>query len=101
MTVVMSTEKQIELWRKELLEYQMQMKNFRNMNIRQIFPILSAYSARASEIRMRVVRSPESRAQSFRTQEVDHFLESVQTQFKIWSRQQALMTTEWEISQKD
>ena len=98
--VAMSTEGQLETWRQEILGYLEQMKNFRQMNVGEILRKLGAYSARASEIRMRVVRSPDKRAQSFRTQEIDPFLTEVDRQHKVWSRVASLMQTEWESSQR-
>jgi hypothetical protein len=90
----------ISSWRKEILGYLEEMKKFRNVGVREILCTLSAYSSRASEIRMRIVKSSDRRAQSFRTQEVDPFLAEIDRQFKIWSRVASLMQTEWEITQR-
>ena len=100
MQVNMTMDGQIESWRKEISGYLEEMRGFQNINVDTILRKLSGFSARASQIRMTIVRTPDKRAQTFRTQEVDYFLSEVDRQFKVWSRVASLMQTEWEISQR-
>lgn len=88
----------IESWREELGGYLKLIPTFQRLPIHEILKMLSAWSGRAYYIRSKVVRSTASSAQTFRTQEVDQFIQAVDTQFKIWSRAQSGMKDEWEMS---
>jgi hypothetical protein len=60
---------------------------------------LSSFSARMSEIRSQIIRSAGGKAEeSFRTKEVDPFLNECQFQFKIWSRLITYAQFDWETS---
>lgn len=61
------------------------------------FQRLSAYSARASEIRSQLFRIESRKSQSFRTQQIDPFLEELDRQFKIHSRLQAIREMEFKM----
>lgn len=101
MTAIMSMDQQIASWREEILGYLEDMKQFHaGTDIKGTLRRLSALSARCTEIRMRIVRSPDKRAQTFRTQEIDYFLAEIDRQYKIWSRVGALMESEWEYSMR-
>lgn len=89
---------QIDQWKDELIVYFQVMKDFRNMDAEEIFLSLSAFSARASEMRSMLVRDTSKRSQSFRTQEVDPFIEECDRQFKFHSRAQAIREMEVRIA---
>ena len=88
----------LEGWRKEILTYLEEMCSFASMDTLDILKLLSSYSARASFIRNRVVRSGSKSAETFRLKELDPFLTEVDRQFKVWSRIASIMANEWEIS---
>lgn len=85
-------------WRVELDDYYETMRKFQAIEINDIFMALSAFSARASEIRSLLVRDQSRAANGFRTQEIDPFLAEVDRQFKVWSRIQAINELEVRLS---
>jgi len=88
----------IAAWRKELDEFFRIMKSFSRETADTIFMSLAAFSARASEIRGLLIRSDNRQYTAFRTKEIDPFIEEVDRQFKLWSRQLSFMQMEWEAS---
>lgn len=82
----------------ELDGYYALMREFSGADMTEILMGLAAFSARASEIRTVLVREENRRAQSFRTKELDPFLEEVDRQFKVWSRLQAVRDMEFRAS---
>jgi hypothetical protein len=86
-------------WRAELDEFYDIMNGFGD-DEDGIFRSLSAMSARASQIRSRVVRKENRQLQVFRTQEIDPFLKECDRQFKIWSREHSVSQFEWETTNK-
>lgn len=88
----------IKFWRDEITEYFTEMSKFSSFELGDILIKLSSYSARVSAIRNEVVRSAKRDATAFRTQEIDPFLTECDRQFKIWSRYQAVVQYEWEMS---
>lgn len=88
----------IDVWRTELDDYYGEMQGFGNMDPVEVFLRLSAYSARASEIRSQIVRSENRRHLSFRTQEIDPFIDECDRQFKLHSRIQATREMEFKMS---
>jgi hypothetical protein len=89
--------KAIETWRKELGANLEEMQKFETMGLENILRRISAYSARATYIRSKLVRSKNPEANSFRTQEVDYFLTEVDRQFKVWSRFAAVLEMEMKL----
>lgn len=87
---------QIQEWRKELDSYYAQMKDFVIADPAEIFTRIAGMTARASEIRSRIVRSESRILQNFRTKELDPFIVECDRQFKIWSRAFTVYQTEAE-----
>lgn len=74
------------------------MRDFDASDIVDIFIRLAAFSARASELRTRIVRVDNRRLNAFRTRELDPFLDEVDRQFKVWSRIQAVHQMEVDLT---
>lgn len=74
------------VWRDELDGYYKRMHGFPELDPSEIFRELAAFSARASELRSYCVRMSSRMANTFRTQEIDFFLQEVDRQFRSWSR---------------
>lgn len=89
---------QLESWRAELDVYYEEMQKFEGMDPVEVFLRLSAFSARFSEIRSRVVRTENRRFISFRTQEIEPFLDECDRQFRIHSRIQSTRDLEFRLS---
>lgn len=88
-------------WQPEILGFIEEMKTWeQGGECRAILRRISGMSARAFEIRIRLVRRHERWAQSFRTQEVDPFLEHCKFQEKIWSRVFETMKSDYEIMRR-
>lgn len=88
----------LESLRDELDDYFAIMQKFESMDPTEVMFALSAMSARASEMRFHVVRQDNRMANSFRTKEVEPFLEECERQFKIHSRIATLRALEWDMS---
>jgi len=81
-------------FREEILDYYKEMRRFNDMDGTEVFQSLSAFSARASEIREYLTHFDTKRNQSFRIKAVDPFLDECDRQFKIHSRIQAVRDME-------
>lgn len=88
----------VEDWRAELSAYLSEMQKFEGMDPTEVFFRLSAFSARAAEIRFSITASESRRMTAFRTQAVDPFIEECDRQFRIHSRIQAIREMEFRIS---
>lgn len=88
----------LDSWRQELGGYFAEMQEFQNMAPDDVFLRLSAFSARASEIRYEITQTDNRRHQSFRTQGIDPFLEECDRQFRIHSRIQSVRDMEFKLS---
>lgn len=89
----------IATWRKELLNYLVDMATFKdNSGHVDVLSQISAMSARASYMRELVVVVPTNECKRFRLDEVDPFLKEVDRQFKTWSRIIAVVSQEWHNS---
>jgi hypothetical protein len=86
----------VDSWRAELDEGYTTMRKFGSMDITDVLLCLSAFSARAAEMRAQCNRVENRKAAAFRTREVDPFLEEVDRQFRIHSRLQAVRQMEWD-----
>lgn len=85
----------VDVLRKELDGYYQEMQEFSDPGT--IFLKLAAWTARAYEVRSRLIRSENRRVQTFRTRELDPFLECVDRQFKIYSRMVSLQKQEFDM----
>lgn len=92
------TSSNLDEWRAELGAYFAEMQKFEGMPPEEVFLRLSAFSARASEIRFQITQNESRRYQSFRTQGVDPFIEECDRQFRIHSRIQSTREMEFRIS---
>lgn len=88
----------MEDWRLELASYLAEMQKFDGMDTTEVFLRLSAFSARAAEIRFSITGGESRRMHAFRTQGVDPFVEECDRQFKLHSRIQAIREMEFRIS---
>jgi len=77
---------QMYVWREELHGYFAAMRQFNVMDAVDVFEHLSAFSARASEIRNLCMEMDSRRNNNFRIREIDPFIEECDRQFKIHSR---------------
>lgn len=77
---------QMFIWREELHDYFARMRQFNVMDPVDVFEHLSAFSARASEIRNLCMEHDSRRNNNFRIREIDPFIEECDRQFKIHSR---------------
>lgn len=87
----------VESWKTELGAYFAEMVKFEGMDPAEIFLRLSAFTARASEIRL-MSQNESRRGQSFRTQAVDPFLEECERQFRYHSRVASMRELEWKMT---
>ena len=88
-------------WRAELDEYYNMMGQFESSNIDEIMRAIASMTSRVSQIRSTVVRNENRQTQSFRTREIDPFIEECDRQFKIWSRILSIHGMDWEMSKRD
>jgi hypothetical protein len=79
-------------------QFHAKMREFESLDITEILMSLAAFSAWASELRGQCQRYDTRRLQSFRTRELDPFLEELDRQFKVWSRYQAVRELEFRLS---
>lgn len=82
----------------ELDAYYAVMQQLNLMDPPEVMQKLSSFSARASEMRSQLVRVDARRSNTFRTREVDPFLEECDRQFKIHSRLQSFREFDWKMS---
>lgn len=79
----------IEALREEFDSYMEEMREFHNMLPDEVFRLLSAWSARASELLVQLGRSDRQKFTAFKNREIMPFIEECDRQFKIHSRLQA------------
>ncbi len=82
----------------EIDEYYEVLKQLNQMDVADVFRTLSAYSARASELRTRLSRVDTKKAQSFRTREVEPFIEEIDRQYRYQSRNLTVMEIEMRLA---
>lgn len=90
----------VMVWRDEIFGYFERMHRFASKEQDEVFMDLAAFSARASEIRMRLMQIQSRAAQGFRTGEVDPFLSECDRQFRLWSRVFAVKELDVRLSGK-
>jgi hypothetical protein len=92
-----STLSKIHDWREELDSFYGTMQTFPSLRIDEILVTLSSFSARMNYIRTQIVRSENRMMGSFRTKEIDPFIEECDRQFKIFSRLMSLQSMEYDM----
>lgn len=94
-----STEQTIvEQLRDEIDGYYIQLKTLTHLPPEEVFSVISAISARLTEIRGHLWRSESRRFAALRSREVDPLIEECDRQFKLHSRQQAVRQMDFELS---
>lgn len=89
---------QIPAYQAEIDGFYVLMKDFNELDLRGVLSSLAAMSARASYIRSLVIRNEGRQAASFRTRQIEPFLDEVDRQFKTWSRLQSVIQMEFDAS---
>lgn len=84
--------------RRELDGYYVEMRHFDGFDVTDIFQKIAAWSGRAAELRSHLVRQESRRAATFRTRELEPFLEQLDFQFRIYSRLQSVRQMEADLS---
>lgn len=79
----------VSLMQEELDGYMQTLKALNGMPPVEVFQIISSYTARATEMRSLMIRRESKKMNSFRTQQVEPFLDECDRQFKIHSRIQS------------
>lgn len=77
---------QILSWQAEIDGYYSTITQFGNEDPEEVMMYLSAFAARAAEIRSQLNRNESRRSQAFRIKEIDPFISALEFQFKVWSR---------------
>lgn len=93
-----TADDQIAPLQREIDAYYALMREFETLDVSEIFMRLAAFTARASEVRSRLVRRESKRASAFRTRELDPFIEECERQFRYWSRFQAVRQMEADLT---
>lgn len=98
-TPVRNSEAQfIDACRSELDSYWGTIRKFQYMDITEVLLSISAFSARAAELRSMLMRSEGRKSNAFRTREIDPFLDHCELQFRIHSRLQSIREMEFKMS---
>lgn len=82
----------------EIDQFFAQMADFSEIDLRGALASLAAMSARVSYMRSQIIRNEGRVAKSFRTGQIEPFLDEVDRQFRTWSRLQSVVQMEWDIS---
>lgn len=82
----------------ELDDYYRRLKDLNSLPSTEVFQTLSAISARAAEMRSRLIRLDARRPNALRIKHVDPLLEEIDRQFKFHSRIAAMRQFEWDVS---
>lgn len=85
-------------FRVEFDGYRRQMRDFVTMEPDEVLIALSAFSARASEVRVLLWRDGSRLAQKMRTEEMDPFIDECDRQFKVHSRLQTIRELDWRMT---
>ena len=88
--------------RSEMDGYFEMMQDFQMSDPRENLSRLSAFTARMSYVRTRIIRGEadggSKEAANFRTKELDPFISECDRQFKIWSRLVTVAQLDYELS---
>jgi len=87
----------LSAWRQELSGYYKEMIEFRFEEPDEIFRKLSAWTARASYMRHKIMASESRSWTAFRTKEIDPFIAECDRQFKNWSRNLSFLAMDWDM----
>ena len=93
-----ATRNDIASYLEELRGFFAEMKQLTSMDPTMAFMKLSAFSARASEIRSIIMEVQSKQGESFRLRQIDPFINECDRQFKVHSRIQAIRQQEWDMS---
>lgn len=93
-----STVASVHGWRSELDAFYTRMGEFPGLQIDEILITLSSFSARMNFIRTQIVRSENRMMGSFRTKEIDPFIDECDRQFRIWSRMMSMQKFEYDMT---
>ena len=85
-------------WGDELLGYLEEMQQFADDDPAEVLMKLSAFSSRASYMRIAVARAESRPLIAFRTKQIEPFIEEAKYQFNVWSRLISVQRNEWEMS---
>lgn len=88
----------IAVVRQEIADYYRTMCRFGQMEPTEVFLYLSAWAARASEVRSLLNDIDSRLCNTFRTKQIDPFLDACDMQFKLHSRIQAVRDMEFKLS---
>lgn len=80
----------LDALRQEFRGYLLDMMEFPNMDLEEVYMRLSAFTARASYIRAQIISTSSKIWNAFRTGELDPFISECDRQFKVWSRVQSV-----------
>lgn len=87
-----------DAWRAEIDAFYREMRKFDSMDLHSVFMRLSAFSARAAEMRTQLARDDSRRAASMRTKEIEPFLNDLEFQFKVHSRAHSVQEMDFKMS---
>lgn len=85
-------------YKAEVDTYYRVLKMLTEMTPVEVFNCLSAFSARASEMRTRLFRVDNNRANAFRTREIEPLIEEIDRQFRVHSRIMSYKEFEMKLS---
>jgi hypothetical protein len=88
----------LENFRDEIFEYYRVMKEFNDMEASEVFRALSAFSARASEVRAVLMQMASKRGDALRLRLIDPFLDECDRQFKVHSRLVAIQEADMRLA---
>ena len=83
---VIPSKDKYERLHNELADYYSEMREFSRLDSVEIFERLSAWTARASEIRNEIVQDESRRSNNFRTKQIEPFIDECDRQFRYHSR---------------
>jgi len=66
--------------------------------VKDVFLSISAFSARANFFRSQTARSTDPKVVRFAEQELEPFIKELEFQFRVWSRYEAVLGREWEMT---
>jgi hypothetical protein len=97
-TLQVSDVVDLDAIRKEFSGYYSRLIELKDLPPREILESLSAFTARAFQVRSEIIRLNERDWTNFRTKELDPFVEECDRQFKIWSRIISQDKLDWDMT---
>lgn len=89
-----STAMDVELWRKEVYEYLEQLAGISQFPPDEVFTRLSAWTARLTEMKIRLSNSDLQKNRAFVNRVIEPFIEECERQFRYHSRKQSTQELE-------